>query len=157
MDDVPAYLEMMNQPSVETTLSPGPSSLAEAARNLAMYDGHWGLTGTGLCAVIEKTTGLLVGRVGPWFPYGWPAPEVGWTIHPRRQRRGYAAEAARACAQWLLEARDDLERVIHLIEPSNKGSQAVAQAIGGSNTGETFIHPAGIALEIWATPRRALF
>lgn len=154
--DVAAYSEMMNQPSVEASLSPGPKSHADAARQMAMYDGHWGLTGFGLCAAIEKNTGQLVGRVGPWFPYGWPAPEVGWTIHPRRQRRGYAAEAARACSRWMLETHPELDRVIHLIEPRNTGSQRVAAAIGGVNTGEGFLHPAGIPLDIWATPRSAL-
>lgn len=155
MDDVPAYFEMMNQPSVEASLMPGPATHSDAARQIAMYDGHWGLVGMAFCAVVEKTTNQLVGRVGPWFPHGWPAPEVGWTIHPRRQRKGYAVEAARACSQWLLKARPELDRVIHVIEPSNIGSQSVATALGGYNTKEPF-RRAGYKLDIWATPRSAL-
>ncbi|MEL6286819.1 MAG: GNAT family N-acetyltransferase, partial [Pseudomonadota bacterium] len=112
LEDTPAYFEMFNQPRVEATLVPGPGSLEEAARHVAMVEGHWDLVGMSFMAVIEKSTGLLVGRVGPWFPYGWPAPEVGWTIHPRRHRRGYAAEAARASAQWLLTQRSELDKVI---------------------------------------------
>ncbi|GGY45885.1 GNAT family N-acetyltransferase [Parvularcula lutaonensis] len=156
LSDTQAYFEMMNQPAVEATLIPGPASLAQAGRDIAMVEGHWPLRGFSFMAVEEKTTGLLVGRVGPWYPVGWPALEVGWTIHPRRWRRGYAAEAASAACRWIFEQKPDLDRVIHVIDPTNKGSQAVAEKIGGTNTGEPFVHPVAGKLDIWATPRSAI-
>ncbi|MEM9837525.1 MAG: GNAT family N-acetyltransferase [Pseudomonadota bacterium] len=157
LSDAPAYLEMMTQPSVEATLIPGPTSLAQAGRDIAMLEGHWPLVGFSFMAVIEKSTRRLVGRVGPWMPLGWPGLEVGWTIHPCRQRRGYAAEAALGAGRWILKQKPDLDHLIHVIAPENVGSQMVAEKIGGRNSGEWFTHPIAGRLDIWETPRSAFF
>jgi RimJ/RimL family protein N-acetyltransferase len=155
MADIPAYFEMMNQPAVERTLVPGPASPEQAGREIAMIEGHWPLVGFSFMAVTERSTGLLVGRVGPWQPAGWPALEIGWTIHPRRWRRGYAVEAAKAAGAWILKRKPDLDQLIHVIAPNNVGSQAVARKLGGQNTGAVFRHPIAGALDIWTTPRSA--
>lgn len=158
LEDTPAYFEMFNQPQVEATLVPGPQTLDLAGRAIAMIEGHWDLRGFSFMAVVEKSTGLLVGRVGPWFPYGAPGLEVGWTIHPRRMRRGYAVEAARAAGKWIFEQQPNLDEVIHLITATNTGSQAVATKLGGAPTGRTTTHPLVKGkIDIWATPRAALF
>lgn len=155
--DVAAYRELFNQPNVEAFLGPGPASREEAGRHIAMVEGHWDLVGFSFMAVVERSTGTLVGRVGPWQPEGWPGLEVGWTIHPRRGRRGYAVEAARAAGRWTLERYPDLAHLIHVIEPRNVGSQRVAAKLGASNTREAFYHPIAGNLEIWETPRAAFF
>jgi len=46
-------------------------------RNAAVMAGHWALHGFGMFVVEEKQTGLFLGRVGPWWPAGWPGLEVG--------------------------------------------------------------------------------
>jgi len=157
MSDVDAYYELFNQPTVEATLVPGPTSKAEAGRHIAMIEGHWPLRGYSFFAVIEKSTRQLVGRVGPWYPEGWPDLEIGWTIHPRRWRRGYAAEAALASGRWLLEQLPERQHLIHAIEPSNIGSQSVAKKLGSQNTRKRIVHPVAGPLEIWQTPRAAFF
>jgi hypothetical protein len=47
-------------------------------RNAAIMAGHWALHGVGMFVVEEKASGRFAGRVGPWFPPGWPGFEVGW-------------------------------------------------------------------------------
>lgn len=155
--DVDAYFELFNQPAVEATLVPGPNSKEEAGRHIALIEGHWPLRGFSFFAVIERSTRLLVGRAGPWKPYGMPGIEIGWTMHPRRWRRGYAAEAAMASARWTLDRFPEETRVIHTIASTNIASQAVARKIGGQNSGEKMIHPLAGPLEIWETPRARLF
>jgi hypothetical protein len=49
-------------------------------RNAAIMAGHWALHGFGMFVVEEKQTARFVGRVGPWWPAGWPGLEVGWGI-----------------------------------------------------------------------------
>ena len=50
-------------------------------RNAAIMAGHWVLHGVGMFVVEERASGKFVGRVGPWFPPGWPGGfEVGWGI-----------------------------------------------------------------------------
>jgi RimJ/RimL family protein N-acetyltransferase len=102
---------------------------ALAWRNMAIVIGHWQLRGYGFFSVEEKATGDWVGRVGPWFPEGWPEPEIGWTISREHWGKGYATEAAGAALAWV---RDTLgwPGVIHAIIDGNARSVAVAEKLG---------------------------
>lgn len=102
---------------------------ATAWRSMATVIGHWSIRGYGFFSVEEKSTRRWVGRVGPWFPEGWPEPEVGWTIIREHWGKGYATEAGRASIDY---ARDVLgwPRVIHAIIDGNHGSAAVAEKLG---------------------------
>ena len=62
---------------------------AEAWRSMASVIGHWHIRGYGFFSVENKETGEWVGRVGPWYPLGWPAPEIGWTILRRHWGNGW--------------------------------------------------------------------
>jgi len=120
-------------------------------RNAAIMSGHWVLHGVGMFVVEEKQTGRFVGRVGPWFPPGWPGFEVGWGIASEFRGKGYAVEAARASIDWSF-AIYELERIIHCIDPENVASQAVARRLGAEKQGETF-DLFGHVADVWVTPR----
>lgn len=102
---------------------------AMAWRNMAGVIGHWQIRGYGFFSVEEKTTGQWVGRVGPWFPEGWPAPEIGWTISRDHWGKGYASEAGRASLDYVRETLGWGE-VIHAIVDGNHASAAVARKLG---------------------------
>lgn len=104
-------------------------------RALASLIGHWALRGYGFFSVEEKATGEWLGRVGPWFPHGWPMEEIGWTIKREAWGKGYASEAAERCLDW---AFNDLgwNEVVHLIHKDNHGSQGVARRIGSVNSNQ---------------------
>lgn len=106
-----------------------PMNRAEAWRSMAGVIGHWEIRGYGFFSVECKETGAWVGRVGPWFPEGWPEPEIGWTISPDHLRKGYATECAHACLAYVF---DELgwKRVIHCILDGNVASIGVAEKIG---------------------------
>lgn len=106
-----------------------PMSRANAWRNMAMVMGHWTIRGYGFFSLESKATGEWVGRVGPWFPEGWPEPEIGWTISPDHLRQGYAIEAARASLDYVFNTLG-WEQVIHVILPGNAASIAVAEKLG---------------------------
>lgn len=107
----------------------GVLSPAMAWRSMCLVIGHWHARGYGFLSVEDKAGGAWVGRVGPWFPEGWPEPEIGWVISHRHRRRGYAVEATTAVMDWVF---DDLgwSRVTHLIAPGNTASIAVAETLG---------------------------
>jgi RimJ/RimL family protein N-acetyltransferase len=94
--------------------------------------------------------GLTVQRVD-----GVDEVELGYHVHPRRQRAGLATEAALACRD---HARDGLglRRVIAIIHPDNIASQRVAQKAGlalerrtrGYGAGDQEVLVYGAALEI---------
>lgn len=106
-----------------------PMGRAEAWRSMAAAIGHWEIRGYGFFSLESKETGEWVGRVGPWFPEGWPAPEVGWTISPKHLRKGYATEAARASLDFAFNTLG-WARVIHVILSGNEASVGVAKKIG---------------------------
>ena len=102
---------------------------ARSWRHMAATIGHWQIRGYGFFSVEEKASGEWVGRVGPFFPEGWPAPEIGWTISPDHWGKGYATEAARAALDYVFNTLG-WSRVIHVILQDNERSIAVAERIG---------------------------
>jgi RimJ/RimL family protein N-acetyltransferase len=122
----------------------------EAWRDMAMVLGHWELRGYGMFAVVERESGHVVGRVGPWMPEGWPHLEVGWAIGRPWWGQGFATEAARASARY---AFDELgaDYVIHLIADDNDRSQAVAERIGARLEGRATVR--GHDLRVFRTDR----
>jgi RimJ/RimL family protein N-acetyltransferase len=95
-----------------------------------MHAGAWSLRGFSHWAVEVRESGEFIGRLGPWFPEGWPALEIGWAIAPRHQGRGYATEGARVALRVAHEHLD--AHVISLIRPGNEPSAAVARKLGGT-------------------------
>jgi RimJ/RimL family protein N-acetyltransferase len=127
-------------------------SREDAWRQMAMLAGHWHLRGFGMWAVEERTTGAFVGRVGLYYPEGWPDREVAWALARRFWGRGYATEAARAA---LGEAFGRLgwARVISLIDPANTRSVRLAERLGERLEGEAMIR--GHPVAVYALPRSA--
>ena len=90
--------------------------------------------------VIERETGLWLGRIGPWRPHDWPGTEVGWGLHPDAQGKGYGVEAATASIDYAFDVLGWTE-VIHCIDPDNLPSQRLAERIGSDNLGPTRLPP----------------
>src|SRR3982074_2153840 len=130
---------------------PVTSELA-GGRNAAVMAGHWALHGAGMFVVEEKRSGKYVGRVGPWFPPGWPGFEVGWGIAREFRGKGYAVEAARASIDWSF-ATFELDQIMHCIDCENLASQAVARRLGAEKQGEFDLF--GHVADVWVTRRDA--
>lgn len=152
--DFEAHAAFMADPCVAEFLSLDrkPQSRAMAWRNFASMIGHWTIRGFGFFSVFEKATGGWVGRVGPWQPETWPGIECGWGVSPEFWGKGYAPEAAIAAIRWTFAQRPDLPRIISLIDPGNRNSQAVAAKIGETPSGETY-QLETFTLRIWAADR----
>jgi RimJ/RimL family protein N-acetyltransferase len=109
-----------------------------AWRHLSNLVGHWALLGYGYYAVEEKATGNFIGRVGFTNQPGWPGFELGWTIAPEHQGKGYATEAARMLLPYAFD-RLDQPHVISLIHRDNHPSRRVAEKLGERIEGEVTI------------------
>ncbi len=111
-------------------LGGGPGmSRAQAWRNMATVIGHQDIRGYSFYSVIEKATNQWVGRIGPWNPEGWPAPEIGWVIHRNHWRKGFAKEAAEACIAFAFETLG-WDQVVHTIAMDNDASIKTAESLG---------------------------
>ena len=152
--DAEDHIAMMQDPGVAEFLTAEgtPRDRGDEWRMYATILGHQTMRGYCFFSVIEKATGAWVGRVGPWMPEGWPSLECGWAIKREAWGKGYAPEAAIASIRWILDTYPDLPRIISLIDPKNKNSQAVAKKIGEQHDGEIF-ELWGIKLDVWSADR----
>ncbi len=132
----------------------GVRSRPMAWRSLATMAGSWSLRGFGMFSVIEQSTGACIGRIGPWFPEGWPGREVGWALVRSAHGKGYAFEAVVASMDYVF-ATLGWEDVIHLIDPENTASIRLAERLGSTRR-RAFRMPdpyAGDLVEIWGHTR----
>lgn len=134
-DDFPAFAAMMAQADHVKFIG-GAMPEALAWRQLAAITGAWSLRGFSMFSVIERESGCWVGRIGPWMPQGWPGTEVGWGLAPEATGKGYAVEAAIACMDWVVDYLGWAD-IIHIIDPANKPSEALAARLGSTNLGPT--------------------
>lgn len=127
--DFESWARTMADEGTVRYLGTKPMSRENAWRSMALVIGHWDIRGYGFFSVEHKETGQWIGRVGPWFPMGWPQPEVGWTISPYHLRQGYAHEAATASIEYAFNTLG-WPAVIHVIMEGNAPSIALAQKLG---------------------------
>ena len=152
-EDFEAWAEFVAD-GVATRYLGGPVTRSVAWRSFLTMAGAWAVQGFAMFSVIEKSSGRWIGRVGPWYPEGWPGTEVGWGIVSDRWGRGYATEAAIASIDWVFDVLGWTE-VIHVIDIDNAASQAVARKLGSRNRGRSRLPaPYETALvDIWGQTR----
>ena len=133
VEDFPRWAEFMADPEI-TRFIGGVQPAPQVWRTLCTIAGMWALSGEGMFSILEKSSGLWLGRIGPLHPYGWPGREVGWSLHRDATGKGYAVEAAAATMDYAFDVLgwDD---VIHCIDPENLASAAVATRLGSRNRG----------------------
>lgn len=158
--DLDAYAEMCADAEVMRHIGDGqPMARPMAWRNLAMMVGHWSLRGYGLWAAEERSSGVLVGRIGFWNPEGWPGFELGWMLRRAYWGQGYATEGARTALRFAFMQLGQ-PQVISLIHPENAASIRVAKRLDERLLGPTEVmgRPAlvyRITQEEWEAPSEA--
>jgi RimJ/RimL family protein N-acetyltransferase len=134
--DFPIYEQWCARIEIMRYLGGKTFDRIQAWRHFAYLRGHWEFLGYGYYAVEERATGTLIGRVGYTNQPGWPGFELGWTIIPEYQGRGYATEAAKFLLPYAFDVLDQ-SRVLSLIHPDNAPSRRVAEKLGQRIEGET--------------------
>ena len=126
--DLPAFTDFITGPRSVTV--GGPTDRNQAWRGFGHMIGHWVMRGYGFFVMEERATGAPIGTCGPWFPEGWPEPEIGWTIwSDAHEGKGYAHEGALASRVWAQGALG-WSAPISLIAETNTRSQALAARLG---------------------------
>lgn len=153
IEDFPRWAEMMGDPEAAKFLG-GAQPAAVAWRGFMTMAGAWSLTGISMFSLVERDTGLWLGRIGPWTPHGWPGTEVGWGLHPDAQGKGYGVEAATATIDYAFDVLGWTD-VIHCIDPDNTPSQRLAERIGSRNLGATRLPPPfhELSIDRWGQSR----
>ena len=95
-EDLDEYAALIADPEVIRYVG-GPTDRASAWRQMAIFIGHRELRGWTNSAVVERSSGRLLGRSGLWQPDGWPGIEVGWILHPSAWDRATPQSSAWQC------------------------------------------------------------
>lgn len=155
-EDLDPLAEIMADADVMRYLSGAPLSRAETWRTLAARAGHWSLRGYGFWAAERKSDSALIGAVGLHYPEGWPGLEVGWTLGKPYWGQGYATEGARASVDYCFLTQS-ISRLISVIDPDNKPSQAVARRLGETcgERSEVIVNGKAYVVDIWSISRES--
>jgi RimJ/RimL family protein N-acetyltransferase len=129
-EDFEPWAAMAADPEVTRHLG-GVQPRSVAWRGFMTMAGAWAMQGAANFSVIEKASGIWIGRLGPWQPDGWPGTEIGWTLARQAWGKGYATEGAAAAMDWVVDHLGWTE-IVHCIEAENTASQAVARRLGST-------------------------
>ncbi|MBQ6653973.1 MAG: GNAT family N-acetyltransferase [Erysipelotrichaceae bacterium] len=110
---------------------PAPFDEAKTRRWIKWNLENYAKYGFGLWAVILKETGELIGDCGVTIQNidGELLPEIGYHIHKKYWRRGFAREAGQAVRDWAF-ANTGYPSLYSYCKYSNEASCKTAEAIG---------------------------
>jgi RimJ/RimL family protein N-acetyltransferase len=125
--DLEELVTIFADPEVERFM--GRFDRDEATSWLDRVDRCWREHGYGRLAITDRVSGGLLGRTGLSYIEQFGEPELGWTLRREAWGRGYATEAARACADWAFR-EFEIPYLTSLIEPDNDRSIKVGEGLG---------------------------
>jgi RimJ/RimL family protein N-acetyltransferase len=107
----------------------GVRNADDAWREFCIDYAHWDVRGYGSYMVTLTGDDTALGIVGPYFPAGWPEPEIAWLLWPEAEGRGIAYEAALA-SRAEAQARLGWTRPVSYIHEDNARSIRLAERLG---------------------------
>jgi len=134
-EDIPGILALAEDPVVSKFIGNLPDCEEAAWARLLRCVGHWSLFGCGTLAVIDKTSGNLLGEVGAAYfrrgvdPMLDTVPEGSWLFFSEYAGSGFAFEAMSGLLGWIKRSTSH-DRVACLIEPVNGPSLKLANRLG---------------------------
>lgn len=145
--DFDGYSVLMSEE--RTKFVGGPISREESWRKMASIAGHWLLRGYGTFVIELRADASFCGYCGPWFPYGFPEPEIGWAVSAAAEGKGIATEAARVALHHAFQTLG-WQTAVSFIAIDNTGSIRVAERLGAYLDGTTEIR--GKMCQVWRHP-----
>jgi ribosomal-protein-alanine N-acetyltransferase len=138
-DDAAAHAALYADPGVTRYLPGGPFApdavAARSARSRARFTEHWAEHGWGVWAVVERTTGELIGHCGLNHMPESTDIEVLYALARATWGRGLATEAAEAALAHGF-GPVGLPRIIAVTKPENVASRRVMERLGMAYEGE---------------------
>lgn len=129
-EDFDALYEIMSDPETMAHY-PAPFDEARTRRWIEWNLDNYALYGFGLWAVVLKETGEFIGDCGLTLQNidGEMLPEIGYHIHKKYWRRGFAKEAARVVRDWAF-LNTEYDVLYSYMKYTNEGSWRTALANG---------------------------
>lgn len=128
--DLPALLDVYGDADAMRWVGEGRAiTTEECIAWLEVTAANYQRHGYGMCALVERESGTVVGFCGLVHPGGQPEAEIKYAFRRSCWGRGFATEAARALLAWGA-ARHGLRRVIATTAPENTASHRVLTKAG---------------------------
>ena len=152
-EDFDALYEILSDPETMQHY-PAPFDADKVRGWIAWNLDNYGKYGFGLWAVVLKETGKFIGDCGITIQNidGEKLPEIGYHIHKKHWRRGFAKEAARAVRDWVFR-NTDYDTIYSYMKYTNVGSFRTALANGMKKVKE-YPDPKNIVSCVYAISRR---
>ncbi len=130
-DDLDLYhVRLFDDPEVMRYLPAGKPIPRERTQALmARFKEHWTQHQFGVWAVVEKSSGELIGHCGLQYLADTPEVEVLYALAKPYWGKGLTTEAARASVQFGFE-QVKLDRIVAVAVPANIASRRVMEHIG---------------------------
>lgn len=141
LDDFDEFLAIWKQKDLVRFIGGELPTREQVWARLLRYAGMWHHLGFGFFAVEERGSGKLIGEVGfldlhrDMCPTTEGTLEMGWSITPPKQGKGYATEAVNAAIAWADEQFAG-RRMTCIVDLENKPSQRIAEKVGFRRIGE---------------------
>jgi ribosomal-protein-alanine N-acetyltransferase len=136
LDDAPSLFEICRDAEVMLYIGTGKpyETPAEAEKFLRWAIEYQKENGFCRWAVVEKSSGKIVGSCGFAYPRGVPEPELGYLFGRGVWGKGFATEAARAALNYGFE-KSGFREIIAITDLENTASQRVLEKIGFARRG----------------------
>jgi RimJ/RimL family protein N-acetyltransferase/predicted acetyltransferase len=133
LDDLDDLFRLQSDADVMRYVGHGrPRSRADVLSGLNKAIHHYARHGFSLGSVIEKESGLFIGRAGLIY-LGYDDSqsdiETGYALEKKYWNRGYATELTRACVQWAF-SHLPVRKLVAVINPENEQSRRVLEKAG---------------------------
>lgn len=138
VEDVDSFYRIYAEPSITEYME---NLFADRDEEIAYTKDYiekvYAFYGYGMWTVLERESGVVIGRAGIFRREGYDVPELGFVIGVPWQGRGYAYEV---CEAILLYAKEELlmERVQALVRTGNEKSLRLCEKLGFVRDGEVW-------------------
>ena len=129
-EDLDRIYEMYEDPDMTAYMDALYREKAEEAEYLREYqDRIYAFYGFGVWSVVEKKSGLVIGRAGISMREGYEEPELGFCIDKNFRHHGYALEVCEAILYFMMEEYE-VPAFQALVRPGNEASVGLLEHLG---------------------------
>ena len=128
--DLDRIYEMYEDPDMTAYMDALYREKEDEAKYLREYqDKIYAFYGFGVWSVVEKESGLVIGRAGISMREGYEEPELGFCIDKNFRHHGYALEVCEAILYFMMEEYE-IPSFQALVRPGNEASVGLLEHLG---------------------------
>lgn len=128
--DLDRIYEMYEDPDMTAYMDALYREKEDEAKYLREYqDKIYAFYGFGVWSVVEKESGLVIGRAGISMREGYEEPELGFCIDKNFRHHGYALEVCEAILYFMMEEYE-IPAFQALVRPGNEASVGLLEHLG---------------------------